>query len=376
MTTINPFILRNYLGAEYFCNRQKELKSLTEKFDNQRFTTLISQRRMGKTGLIYRFFDHIRDHNPDVKCLYIDLLDTQNMDDFIKKLTEEIALKVYSSSNKILKNFKNIFHSINPLITFDSNNGIPQVEFGFKNAAERQNSLNDLLQFLRNYENPILIVFDEFQQIANYPDLNMEAVLRTHIQNIQNINFIFSGSDKHLLTEMFLSSKRPFFQSTDTMYLNPIPVDEYTKFIIEKMALGKKTISQAALDYIFEFTKVHTFYVQNMCNRLFISNSKNIDLKDAKEIGQIILDENENSYYGYRRLIPEIQWKLLEGIAKEQGAEKIFSSYFIQTYKLNTQGSTQKALQGLIDKEMIYEDDKKYYVQDVFLSRWLEKRRF
>ncbi len=373
MQTINPFTLRNYIGPEYFCDRKIELEKLTEKFDNQRFTTLISQRRMGKTGLIYHLFYQLMTRDTDVVCLYVDLFDTQNIDDFLKKLTEEIALKVYKKSNIILKNFKNIFQSIHPLITFDTNTGIPQVEFGFKNMTERQNSIKDIFYFLNNFEKPILIAFDEFQQISSYPEINMEAILRTHIQNLRNVNFIFSGSHTHLISEMFLSSKRPFFQSTDQMYLQHIPETEYSTFIKEKMLLGKKNISDEAIQYIFDFTRIHTFYVQSMCNKLYMFKNKNIEIEDAKNVANILLDDNENSYYSYKKFIPDMQWRLLVGLAKEQGIEKLYSKNFIQSNQLNSQGTVQRALKTLLDKEMIFEVENKYFVQDVFFSRWLEK---
>ena len=50
---INPFITIWYSGYELFCDREKEVKMLLSNAQNEVNTTLISVRRMGKTGLIY-----------------------------------------------------------------------------------------------------------------------------------------------------------------------------------------------------------------------------------------------------------------------------------------------------------------------------------
>jgi hypothetical protein len=67
--------------------------------------------------------------------------------------------------------------------------------------------LQSLFSFLENQQIKIVIAFDEFQQINEYPEKNTEAILRTIIQPLTNIQFIFSGSSKHLLMDIFNNSK-------------------------------------------------------------------------------------------------------------------------------------------------------------------------
>jgi hypothetical protein len=42
------------------------------------------------------------------------------------------------------------------------------------------------------------------------------------------------------MEEMFRSPARPFYQSTELMFLDKIPVEEYVKFAIEKFTLAIK----------------------------------------------------------------------------------------------------------------------------------------
>lgn len=374
MIEINPFILRNYLTAEYFCDRKKETELLLEKFNNQRNTTLFANRKMGKTGLIYHFMYTATLQESDTVCLYVDLFDSVNLDDFITKLSKEIAIKVYSKPKNILSGLGKIFSSIVPVVAFDSLSGMPQLEFNFRNEQQKQNSLSEIFHFLNNLNRPVILALDEFQQISKYPNQNMEAILRTHVQNMHNVNFVFAGSMKHIMLEMFGSVKRPFYQSTDVMNLGPIPIEEYAPFIQQKMSLGRKTIDKEAIVEILNQCRGYTYYIQSICNKLYASTYKKIDLSHVSLILNKILDESEDYYVNYKKILPEFQWKLMRAIALENGATGMTSKHFIQNYGLSTHGTIQTALKSLIEKEMVIEDDNKYYIQDVFLEKWLQKR--
>lgn len=374
MIEINPFILRNYLTAEYFCDRKKETELLLEKFNNQRNTTLFANRKMGKTGLIYHFMYTATLQESDTVCLYVDLFDSVNLDDFITKLSTEIAIKVYSKPKNILSGLGKIFSSIVPVVAFDSLSGMPQLEFNFRNEQQKQNSLSEIFHFLNNLNRPVILALDEFQQISKYPNQNMEAILRTHVQNMHNVNFVFAGSMKHIMLEMFGSVKRPFYQSTDVMNLGPIPIEEYAPFIQQKMSLGRKTIDKEAIVEILNQCRGYTYYIQSVCNKLYDSTYKKIDITHVSLILNKILDESEDYYVNYKKILPEFQWKLMRAIALENGATGMTSKNFIQNYELSTHGTIQTALKSLIEKEMVIEDDNKYYIQDVFLEKWLQKR--
>ena len=91
--------------------------------------------------------------------------------------------------------------------------------------------LNYMHVCLKKADKPCIVAFDEFQQISKYPEKNIEALLRSHIQHLSNVHFIFSGSERHLVTEMFLSSARPFYNSTSILELYPIVAEEYIPFV-------------------------------------------------------------------------------------------------------------------------------------------------
>lgn len=74
----------------------------------------------------------------------------------------------------------------------------------------------------------------------NYPEKNVKALLRTHIQHCNNARFIFAGSQRHTMGNMFLSASRPFYQSVSMMHLNSIEIEKYINFACTHLLLLQK----------------------------------------------------------------------------------------------------------------------------------------
>jgi AAA+ ATPase superfamily predicted ATPase len=103
----NPFILEPYRSKELFCDREKESSRLIEDVENGRNVTLISPRRLGKTGLILRTFDEIASRKLKIKTVYADISSASNLDDFIRLLSEAVV-SVLKENSKISKFFKSL----------------------------------------------------------------------------------------------------------------------------------------------------------------------------------------------------------------------------------------------------------------------------
>ena len=105
--------------------------------------------------------------------------------------------------------------------------------------------------------------------MAEYPEKGTEALLRSYIQFLPNVKFIFSGSRQHLMSEIFLSAKRPFYQSTQIMSLNAVDKDTYYQFANAHFKKNEFTVSAECFDAIYTQFEGHTWYVQAVLNRLY-----------------------------------------------------------------------------------------------------------
>ncbi|MBQ1758811.1 MAG: ATP-binding protein, partial [Prevotella sp.] len=193
----NPFTIKSYESKQQFCDREEELDLMLRNCLNKTDMTLISQRRMGKTGLILRLFDELKDTAPDIHTIYLDIFASRNIDDFIK-LMAEAAMKSFQPKTSMGEKLLTFIKSLRPQLSFDVITGEPQLQIVYQTAHEKEYTLRGLFDFLDSQGEQIVIAIDEFQQIRDYPEQNMEALLRTYIQQMHNLTFIFCGSKKHL----------------------------------------------------------------------------------------------------------------------------------------------------------------------------------
>ena len=174
---------------------------------------IVSPRKYGKTGLILHTFAEMKRRRLNYETLYVDIFATLTLEDFTKTLAEAILIK-FPEKTSIGKGFVTFLKTLRPTLTYDSISGSPQLQFNYGTVSEKEWTLKSLLEFLNTREKPVVLAFDEFQQITEYPEKTAEALLRTYTQSMQNIRFIFCGSKKKLMAEMFTSAGRPFFSST------------------------------------------------------------------------------------------------------------------------------------------------------------------
>jgi len=372
---MNPFYLIPHTPEAYFCDREQETEDIIDLLDNGSNVTLISPRRYGKTGLIYHIFDKLEGRKDSVEVIYADIYATSSVDEFIAVLVEAVSKQLKKQS--LIKTFFQKLGSIRPVISQDALSGETKLSFTFQTDMQRRYSLKALMDFLEHRPTRVILAIDEFQQIREYQSVSMEAVLRAHIQPLTNVKFIFSGSKKHTMAEMFTAENSPFYESSSLYSLEKINRDVYASFISEQFAAQNKSITQEAVDYILEWTRCHTFYTQFLCNRVFFAVKKDATLKDVLAAADTILKESQDSFLERRALLTAKQWKFLIAVAKEGEVSEPTGAAFLQKYGLGAPSTAVRLLDSLTEKELLLETKSlrgnSFCVYNVFFSRWLER---
>ena len=372
----NPFIIKSYESKDLFCDREKELQLMLRNCVNQSDMTLISQRRMGKTGLILRLFDELKTTSPDIHTIYLDIFASRNIDDFIKLLAEA-TMKSFPVKTSIGERLMKFIKSLRPQLSFDNITGEPQLQIAYQTAHEKEYTLRGLFDFLDSQEAPIVIAIDEFQQIRDYPEQNMEALLRTYIQQMHNLTFIFCGSKKHLMADIFTNEKKPFYASTSFVSLSKIDEAPYTAFIRRLFEERQRSITSEAIQFILTWTRRHTYYTQQLCHTIYANGNQNIDLEEVKLACNQLMQQSESVYLQYRQMLTDKQWDYLIAIAKEESVQQITASAFLKRHKIGTPSVSRRLADALCEKGLLNDDrtlhGTVYSVSDVFLSHWMER---
>lgn len=367
----NPFLLAGYYSPEYFCDREVETAKLISALENDRNISLISPRRYGKTGLIHHAFFQLSQKDKNATCIYLDIYSTQNLSDFVKLFAESVLGKMDGSVEKAMRKFASFFKSFRPTLTYDAQSGQPELSIKIEPESVEK-SLQEVFAYLKQSDKRCYIAIDEFQQVAEYPEKGTEALLRSYIQFLPNVKFIFSGSRQHLMSEIFLSAKRPFYQSTQIMSLDVVKMERYEQFATDHFQKNRYSITHECFDFIYTRFEGHTWYIQAVLNRLY-EYRKNIDKLDIiyYAIGEL-LEENTYAYQDLLNAYSDVQVNLLRAVAKEKVVAQINSGDFISCYNLKNASSVSRALNKLLENELVYKSEKGYIVYDRFLGLWLE----
>ena len=229
MSVNNPFVVGKYLSKRYFCDRFEETEFLRKQISNGRDVALISPRRIGKSGLIQHFFSQ-QDIKERYHVFFVDIYATTSLAEFVYTLGKEIYEQLKPQTTVWKEKFFQVISSFRIGFKLDSLSGNPTFDLGLGDIQAPQTTLDEIFAYINEADKPCVIAIDEFQQIGEYAEKNVEALLRTKIQKCHRAQFIFSGSKRHMMSNMFNSPSKPFYQSAISMGLEPIPVEVYTDF--------------------------------------------------------------------------------------------------------------------------------------------------
>ncbi len=372
IATMNPFVVGKYVSDKYFCDRDNETAFLIKQTENGRNVALISPRRLGKTGLIQHCFRQ-KQMSDKYHTFFVDIYATTSLAEFVYLLGKNIYTGLQSKKTAWAKKFFQIISSLRVGFKLDAISGEPSFDISLGDIKAPQITLDEIFKYLESADRPCIIAIDEFQQIGSYQEKNVEALLRTKIQQCKQTMFIFSGSKRHLMSNMFNSSSKPFYQSAISMGLEPIPQDTYVAFAIRLFEEYGKHIDKKVVERAYLMFDGYTWFVQMIMNELFAltAHDELCEMDKLETARKNVIQTQENSYKDLLSNLAPKQKIVLQAIAKEREARGITSSTFIKKYNLMSASSVQSAIKPLLKNDLITQDDDVYRVYDYFFAYWL-----
>lgn len=374
LTVLNPFVVGRYVSDKYFCDREKETEFLIKQIENGRNIALISPRRMGKTGLIRHCFHQPR-LSDNYYTFFVDIYATSSLAEFVYLLGKTIYEELKPKKTVWAEKFFQIITSLRVGFKMDAITGEPGFDIGLGDIQTPQITLDEIFQYLDAADKPCIVAIDEFQQIGSYEEKNVEAMLRTKIQQCKQTMFIYSGSKRHLMSNMFHSSSKPFYQSAISMGLEPIPMDTYVEFANRLFEERGKHVSSELVENVYRLFDGCTWFMQMMMNELFAltGHDETCGVDKLDEARKNVIQAQEVSYKDLLARLAPKQKLILQAIAKERLVKGITSSAFIKKYNLPSASSVQAALKPLLKNDLVTQDGDAYRVYDYFFSEWLAK---
>ncbi|MBQ8958655.1 MAG: ATP-binding protein [Bacteroidales bacterium] len=370
---MNPFVTKGYVSAKYFCDREKESQKLLHELENGNDVALIATRKIGKSGLVQHCFNTF-DLEKDYNLFFIDFYATGTLREMVYMMSRSIVNALAPKGTFWLQRFSAAVRSLSLVMTTDLA-GVPKLNLQLGELREPYVTLEEIFDYLEHSEKPNIVAIDEFQQIAKYPEKNVEALLRTYVQNCHNTKFIFAGSQRHLMGDIFTSAAHPFYQSTSVMHLGPIDKEKYRAFACGLFAEAGKNLNPSVIYELYNRFEGITWYMQKTLNALYAlpNETQDYGLAEMEEAISNIIESNDFTFAEKMIQLPEKQKELLLAINQEGKAQKITSVNFVKRHKIYSTSTVQSACNGLLDKEFITEENGVYSVYDKFFDIWLRE---
>ena len=368
----NPFAYSNYVTGESFCNRKKELSELLKHIKASQNVLLYSHRRYGKSSLIRQAFNEIKAKKFSIGAMHVELYGTTSEKDFITR-NFQCLTQLESNFEILLKSVSKAVKNIRLNLRIDPVTGDTSVSPSFE-AVNEKIIMEELMNILARYsqKRKLVIAFDEFQEVASYTEDGFEKRLRSFIQQHSNICYIFSGSQQHLITEMFNSNSRAFYKMAESFPLDKIETKHYIPWIQNLFRQNNVQLPVKLIEEIISRFENHPMYIQNFLFHLWEEPIK-------KELSPEIIDRIESSIIGKKDLEYTVLWetltinqkKTLKLVLLNNGAN-LFNADSLKSVNLKTGSLVTKSLSSLINKEIIVKNGN-YQIQDIVFKKWLQK---
>ncbi|MBW1692410.1 MAG: ATP-binding protein [Deltaproteobacteria bacterium] len=372
---VNPFTLKEIPAGSAFCDRQKELKDLTGFASAGENVLLYSPRRYGKTSLVRKVQGHLE--SDGAITAYCDLFGVSSIED----IAGRIARSIYTITRKDESLFQKAIRflsSFRPVLSPSPDGGVAvSVQPAYRSGSLEllENTMEALDKFVEDVSNLVHVALDEFQEITEIEDsIRIEGRLRHYIQRMR-CGFVFVGSRRRILLEMFNDRKRPFFQSTINYELSTLPREELIDFMVSRFEEAGKALSRDLGVRICDLLGQHPYYIQKFCFFLFDRTEHTVMPEEVSEIYQLVLESERALFEAVLRRLTATQISVLTAIAKEP-TKRLFAAEYMARHSLKSTGGIQRSLSVLTGEDLVEQHtaDGTWTVVDSLLGQWLVEK--
>lgn len=313
----------------------------------------------------------MRNLSAEYDKVYLDIYATENLSDFVKVFANAVVASLETTQERVLSALGRFFGSLRPTMT-PQRDGSVKWSFDLADSMAKA-SLDETFGYLKTRTRPVVIAIDEFQQVRKYPEGSVEALLRSYIQFLPNVRFVFAGSQLRLMSEMFVSPRGPFYNSTDILSLDVISRDAYRDFAASFFEAEQKPFSGEAFDELYQRFEGITWYVQSVLNRIWQKDAGFQSVADTEVAVSSLVDNRHLVFFDLLRSQSESQRAVLRAVAADRVVSSPTGKDFLSRHSLGAASTVASVIDALIEKELLYRTEKGVVVYDRLFAEWLRR---
>ena len=373
----SPFIYGNTVSNDAFTDRTQESEKLSNNLLQGINTIIISPRRWGKSSLVEKVVNTINGTQTDLKTVVIDLFSVSTEEEFLELFAKEVIKASSSKWQDWLKSGKDLFKQLVPKLSVgvDPSSDF-SLSFDWEELKRHKDEILNLPEVIAQKKNIRFVVcLDEFQNLATFPDYEgLEKKMRAIWQRQKKVCYCLYGSKRHMMTEIFNNTSKPFYRFGDIILLQKISGEDWHQFILESFESTGKTISEEMARKIPQLMKDHSWYVQQLAHYTWQKTEKNAKMEEVAEALNELIQANSPLYQKEVENISGTQLNLLKAISK--GAKQLTAAKTMQEYKLGTPRNVSKNKNILINEDIIHETSNGFEFLDPAFELWFKKTYF
>ncbi len=365
---MNPFKYGQVVSAADFCPRPMIMKQVIGSIKGGQNIVLQGERRTGKTSLVHEAIRQMKNRS----ILYIDLLEIKDADDLCKRMVKAvISLEQHTGFlDKILRSLTHL----RPTVSVDPVTGEPSITLD-ASVSLKPDSIDGILDLIEGIhrKRPLVVMFDEFQDILNLRSSKETlAVLRSKIQFHGKIPYVFAGSVRNQMHDIFTSPDSPFFKSAISIEVGPLDRGEFKGFLQRKFSSGKRKIDDDVLDTGFTISGDLPGDMQQFCGALWDTTDEkaHIRMPSIQSAMHLIFSRESKGYESIMVQLTAHQMRCLVGLARLGGAAP-FSGAFLQGVGIPNSASVKKSLHRLVQLKVIYRYSGEFKFVNPFFKEWI-----
>lgn len=370
---ITPFIYGVAAEEMYFTDREKETRRLTMNFENGLNTIIISPRRWGKTSLVNKVSEQMKNH-PEIRIVRMDAFSVRTPEDFYRMFATEIIKQTATRIEEWLENAKQFLSSLAPVVTMSADPLNP-VSFSLKtvtaNYGEEVLTLPERIAKAKKIH--IIICIDEFQQIGELNDsITFQKKLRTVWQHQHSVSYCLYGSKRHLLMNMFGSRSYPFYKFGDMIFLERIPIEYWYEYIQKRFEQAGKRISNEIIDRIYAYVDGNSSYVQQLSWLVWSRTTEEVNEEIVVDAQQDLLNQNHALFMEQMNGLTQYQIRFVRAVMDGK-AQEVNRKEVIDEYELGSSANIATIKKALQKKELIDIEGKDIHFADPIFIHWLRR---
>lgn len=369
---MNAFKYGCSVEGENFCSRPNLAKPLSNYIESGQNLVIQGERRIGKTSLVKETVSSMRGWS----IMYADFMGVKSVSDVCNRIADALA-RFDSSDSFLRKAFAALAH-LRPVATIDAMTGLPTISLDAK-ATTDPSSVNAVMNAVESHVKgrKVCVVFDEFQDILDVREgEQMLALMRSRIQFMSHTSFVFLGSSRNAMMDIFMSPRSPFYKSAAVFDVGTIPDDDFFEFAKARFATGQRVLTRSLFDRILDFVDRTSGDVQEMCDAIWQTSAPGDNLEDEHfERGLAFVFDRENGIYAmFIKPLTDIQLRVLKALAVI-GGEHTLSGAFLDEARLTNTATVRRSLTSLEKTGLVYQKATGWTFSSPFFREWLRRRR-